>query len=109
MPIVALFIATASHFMVESVRYTAKLRGACDRPLRLVASYRLPPVNRCDGRPMPLRTLAAMPTPAFIPMSPVECAAFGQAWTHQAITTTGATDSARALRLLDPSVTVTGH
>lgn len=44
-----------------------------------------------------------------IPMSPTECAAFGRVWTEQDIKTTGATDSAQALRLLDPSVTVTGH
>jgi hypothetical protein len=44
-----------------------------------------------------------------IPMSPAECAAFGRAWTAQDIKTTGATDSAQALRLLDPSVSVTGH
>jgi hypothetical protein len=48
-------------------------------------------------------------TASRIPMSPVECAAFGHAWTDQDIKTTGATDSAWALRLLDPSVTVTGH
>jgi len=44
-----------------------------------------------------------------IPMSPAECAAFGRAWTAQDIKTTGATDSGQALRLLDPSVTVTGR
>jgi hypothetical protein len=44
-----------------------------------------------------------------IPMSPAECAAFGHAWSDQDIKTTGATDSGQALRLLDPSVTVTTH
>ena len=44
-----------------------------------------------------------------IPMSPAECAAFGRVWTEQDVKSTGATDSAQALRLLDPSVTVTGH
>lgn len=44
-----------------------------------------------------------------IPMSPTECAAFGRAWTDQVIKATGATDSAQALRLLDPSLTVTGN
>ena len=29
------FTSAASRFMGESVRFTAKLRGACDRPLRL--------------------------------------------------------------------------
>jgi hypothetical protein len=33
--IAAPFTSTATRFMVESVRYTAKLRGACNRPLRL--------------------------------------------------------------------------
>lgn len=44
-----------------------------------------------------------------IPTSAAECAAFGRAWTDQDIKTTGATDAAQALRLLDPSVTVTGR
>jgi len=44
-----------------------------------------------------------------IPVSPSECAAFGRVWTDQDIKTTGATDTAQALRLLDPSVTVTGR
>jgi hypothetical protein len=44
-----------------------------------------------------------------IPMSLDECAAFGRAWTGQDIKTTGATNAAQALRLLDPSITVTGH
>ncbi len=44
-----------------------------------------------------------------IPMSRAECAAFGRVWTEQDIRTTGATDAAQALRLLDPSVSVTGH
>jgi hypothetical protein len=43
-----------------------------------------------------------------IAMSAAECAAFGRTWTDEDIKTTGATDSAQALRLLDPSVTVTG-
>ncbi len=34
-PIVARFASAADHFVVESVRYAAKLRGTCDRPLRL--------------------------------------------------------------------------
>jgi hypothetical protein len=42
-----------------------------------------------------------------IPMSHAKCAAFGRTWTDQDIKTTGATDSAQALRLLDPSITVT--
>ena len=44
-----------------------------------------------------------------IPVSPAECAAFGRTWTDHDIKATGATDSAQALRLLDPSVTVTGN
>jgi hypothetical protein len=54
-------------------------------------------------------------TAARIPMSAAECAAFGRAWKDQDIKTTGATEAAQALRLLDawfsqyPSVTVTGQ
>lgn len=35
--------------MVESVRYTAKLRGAGDWPFRLATSYPLAPVDRSDA------------------------------------------------------------
>jgi hypothetical protein len=42
-------------------------------------------------------------------ISPGECAGFGRTWTDQDIRTTGATNAGQALRLLDPSVTVTGH
>ena len=44
-----------------------------------------------------------------IPLSPHECGAFGRAWKQEDIKTTGATDAGQALRLLDPSVTVTGR
>ena len=43
-----------------------------------------------------------------IPMSPSECAAAGHTWTDGALRSTGATNPAEALRLLDPTVT-TGH
>jgi len=43
-----------------------------------------------------------------IPLSQSECAAFGHVWTEQDVKRTGATDSAQALRLLDPTVTI-GH
>jgi len=48
-PITLPFTSIASRFVVESVRYTAKLRGGCGRPLRLVASYGLAPANRSDA------------------------------------------------------------
>jgi hypothetical protein len=44
-----------------------------------------------------------------IPPSPRECGAFGHVWKHEDIKTTGATDAGQALRLLDPSLTVTGR
>jgi hypothetical protein len=44
-----------------------------------------------------------------IPPSPRECGAFGRAWKREDIKTTGATDAGQALRLLDPSVTVSGR
>jgi hypothetical protein len=37
--IAAPFISTASHLIVESVRFIAKLRGARDRPPKLATSY----------------------------------------------------------------------
>jgi hypothetical protein len=42
-PLAATFTSTASHFVGESVRYTARSRGARDRPLRLAAKHRLAP------------------------------------------------------------------
>jgi hypothetical protein len=44
-----------------------------------------------------------------IPLSPRECAAFGHVWTEEDIQKTGATDTAQALRLLDPTLTVHGQ
>jgi hypothetical protein len=44
-----------------------------------------------------------------IPNSPSECAAFGRAWTGRDIKSTGAADSGQALRLLDPSISVSGN
>lgn len=44
-----------------------------------------------------------------IPLSPRECAAFGHTWTQDDIKSTGATDPGQALRLLDPSLTVSGQ
>jgi hypothetical protein len=38
-----------------------------------------------------------------------ECAAFGRAYTQQDLQRTGQADTAQALRLLDPSLTVHGH
>jgi hypothetical protein len=61
------------------------------------AAANLPPAGCVSG------------TATRIPTSPRECAAFGRVWTDEDIKTTGATDSGQALRLLDPSVTVTGR
>jgi hypothetical protein len=41
-----------------------------------------------------------------IPVSPRDCAASGRVWTDQDIKSTGATDSAQALRQLDPTVVI---
>jgi hypothetical protein len=63
----------------------------------MAAAPNLPPAGCVSG------------TATRLPMSPAECAAFGRAWSYEDIKTTGATDSGQALRLLDPSVSVTGH
>jgi len=63
------------------------------------------------------RTAATAATPAGcvtdtgtrLPVKPGDCAAPGHVWTDQEVRGTGVTDSAHALRLLDPTVTVTGH
>jgi hypothetical protein len=111
MPIAAPFTSTASRLTGESVRYTAKLRSARDPPLRLSTSYRLTAVNQTDTgmvtkpgaeernsrgpcqelkRPMLPGTFAAVSTPAFL-------------------ATSRDADSVRALRSLDPPVTVSNH
>jgi hypothetical protein len=71
--------------------------------------------------PSPATTAAASAAPGLppagcvantatrIPLNPSDCAAFGHAWTDRDLKTTGATNAAQALRLLDPSVTVTGN
>lgn len=44
-----------------------------------------------------------------IPLSPGECAGFGHTWTQEDIKRTGASDSGQALRLLDPTLSVSGR
>jgi hypothetical protein len=44
--IAAPFTSPGSRFIVESVRCAAKVCGACDRSLKLAATYRAAPVNR---------------------------------------------------------------
>jgi hypothetical protein len=60
--------------------------------------------------------LAPAPTPGCvadtatrIPVKERDCAGFGRTYTQQDIQRTGQTDTAQALRLLDPSLTVHGH
>jgi hypothetical protein len=40
-------------------------------------------------------------------VSPSDCAAFGRTFTYRDVKSTGATDTAQALRQLDPTVIVT--
>ena len=44
-----------------------------------------------------------------IPVKEGECAGFGRTYTQQDLQRTGQTDTAQALRYLDPSLTVHGH
>jgi hypothetical protein len=44
-----------------------------------------------------------------IPRRDHECAAFGRSYSHEDIQRTGAVTVGEALRLLDPSITTTGH
>jgi len=44
-----------------------------------------------------------------IPVKEGDCAGFGRTYTQQDIQRTGQADTAQALRLLDPSLTVHGH
>jgi hypothetical protein len=48
-------------------------------------------------------------TPTGLLAPPRDCAVFGHTWTQNDIDRTGAATTAGALRLLDPTITVTGH
>jgi hypothetical protein len=48
-------------------------------------------------------------TPTGLLASPKDCAGAGHTWTQQDIDRSGAATTAGALRLLDPTITVTGH
>jgi len=48
-------------------------------------------------------------TPTGVVAAPRDCAAMGHTWTQRDIDRTGAQTTAGALRLLDPTITVTGH
>lgn len=66
----------------------------------------------------PPKSAALVPAPAAgcvadtatrIPVKKGDCAGFGSTYTQQDIQRTGQPDTAQALRLLDPSLTVHGH
>ena len=56
------------------------------------------------ARNQPSVTCVATPTGQLAP--PRDCAGFGHTWTQKDIERSGAADTADALRLLDPTVTV---
>ena len=58
----------------------------------------------------PARTPGCVPdTATRIPMTQGDCAGFGRIYTQEDLLRTGAADTAQALRLLDPALTVHGH
>ena len=58
----------------------------------------------------PARTRGCVPdTATRIPVKETDCAGFGRTYTQQDLQRTGQPDTAQALRLLDPSLTVHGH
>ncbi|HUE47794.1 MAG TPA: hypothetical protein VMO54_01190 [Steroidobacteraceae bacterium] len=64
----------------------------------------------------PPKSAALAPTPGCvadtatrIAVKEADCAGFGRTYTQQDIQRTGQSDTAQALRLLDPSLTVHGH
>jgi Tfp pilus assembly protein PilF len=78
-PIAAPFISTASHFIVESVRFTAKLRGPCDLPPKLAASRRFQrPLQHLRDTGASQRT-AVPATVNAIPISETEARALADA------------------------------
>jgi hypothetical protein len=66
-----------------------------------------PGAKSAAARDVPRNTCAA--TPTGLVATPPDCATFGHTWTQDNISRTGAQTTAGALRLLDPTVTVTGH
>jgi hypothetical protein len=70
--------------------------------------------SRTDTANPPVAARAKQPpagcvatTATRIPVSPRDCAGFGNTWTEQDVKSTGKTDAAQALRQLDPTVLVT--
>jgi hypothetical protein len=67
--------------------------------------------------PQPTQTAAAKAPTGCVPetatripaSNPNTCAGFGHSWTQQDISRTGQPDPGAALRMLDPSMTVSGH
>jgi hypothetical protein len=56
-----------------------------------------------------LPPVSCVATPTGLVASPRDCAVNGHTWTQDNISRTGAQTTAGALRLLDPTLTVTGH
>jgi len=78
--------------------------------LALAACASTPPApdtSRATARAVPPGNCVATPTGLLAP--PKDCAGFGHTWTQRDIDRTGAPTVAGALRLLDPTLTVTGN
>jgi hypothetical protein len=88
-------------------RYVA---AAVPALLALAACASTPPspaAKSTTARDLPPATCAS--TPTGLVATPRDCAASGHTWTRNDISRTGAPTTAEALRLLDPTVTITGH
>jgi len=88
------------------------------RNARFAAPLALLALTACASTPPepPRKSLAAanppvscVATPTGLLAPPKDCAGFGHTWTRDNIERTGAPTTADALRLLDPTLTVTGH
>ncbi len=83
------------------------LPGVC-LVLALTACATTPPAKAPAVATATPPTGCVSQTASRIPRSPTECAGFGRTYTQEEIQHTGATDPARALRLLDPAITSHG-
>jgi hypothetical protein len=77
--------------------------------LALAACASTPPAPAAKTAATTGAAVNCVSTPTGLLAPPKDCAASGHTWTQQDINRSGAATTADALRLLDPTVTVTGH
>jgi len=86
-----------------------RVAGAALVVLALGACASTPPASKSAATARATAPANCVATPTGLLAPPKDCAGFGHTWTQTDIDRTGAATTAGALRLLDPTLTVTGH